>query len=193
MLVLCGTVHGQDIPALLSRSLNEAPSLEVLGSGKGFVVLRDISYRLLADGSTERNTIIFLHEGGGLPDRWRNWEIVVPEGGEASVTEAALYDPASRRIQYPLIPRDKERNGVEMIEVRLPNNFEGNILALSYRQVFPTRMNLEDAVPIDLDLPQWEQRITLTVPSGAEPVWLSENLPDPQVSRGGAGTSTHGA
>jgi len=185
-LVLCGNVHGQDIPALLSRSLNEAPSLEVFGSGKGFVVLRDISYRLLADGSTERHTIIFLHEGGGLPDRWRNWEIVVPRGGEASVTEAALYDPTSRRIQYPLIPRETERDGVEMIEVRLPNNFEGNILALSYRQVFPTRMNLEDAVPIDLDLPQWEQRISLTVPSGAEPVWLSEKLPDPQVNRGGA-------
>ena len=73
-----------------------------------------------------------------------------------------------------------------MIEVRLPNDFEDNILALSYREALPTRMNLEDAVPIDLDLAQWEQRITLAVPSGVEPAWLGENLPEPQVSKNGA-------
>ena len=183
--ILSGTAHGQDIPALLSKSLDEAPSLETLGSGKGTVILRDINFRLLADGRTERITTLFLHEGEELPDRWRNWEIVIPEGGEASVLESALYDPNSRRLRFPLIPREIERGGVRVIEVRFPNSFEGNILALSYREVFPTRMNLEDAVPIDLDLAQWEQRITLELPSGAEPAWQGENLPDPQVSRSG--------
>ena len=164
VFILSGTAHGQDIPALLSKSLDEAPSLETLGSGKGTVILRDINFRLLADGRTERITTLFLHEGEELPDRWRNWEIVIPEGGEASVLESALYDPNSRRLRFPLIPREIERGGVRVIEVRFPNSFEGNILALSYREVFPTRMNLEDAVPIDLDLAQWEQRISLELP-----------------------------
>ncbi|MGB4209306.1 MAG: hypothetical protein WBJ42_04125 [Thermovirgaceae bacterium] len=183
---LRGTAHGQDIPALLSRTLDEAPSLQALGLGKGTVVLRDINYRLLADGKTERTTTLFLYEGENLPDNWRNWEIPIPEGGEASVLESALYDPYSRRVRFPLIPREVERGGVRMIEVRLPNDFEGNILALSYREALPTRMNLEDAVPIDLDLAQWEQKITLAVPSGVEPAWLGEDLPEPHVSRDGA-------
>ncbi len=180
-----GESQGQDIPALLSKTLDEAPSLQALGSGEGTVVLRDMNYRLLADGKTERTTTIFLYEGENLPDSWRNWEIPIPVGGEASVLESALYDPYSRRVRFPLIPREIERDGVRMIEVRLPNDFEDNILVLSYREVLPTRMNLEDAVPVDLDLAQWEQRITLAVPSGVEPAWLGENLPAPQVSRDG--------
>jgi len=181
-----GIAHGQDIPALLSKTLDEAPSLQALGSGKGTLVLRDINYRLLADGRTERTTTLFLYEGQSLPDNWRNWEIPILDGGEASVLESALYDPNRRRVRYPLIPREIERDGVRVIEVRFPNDFEDNILALSYREVLPTRMNLEDAVPIDLDLAQWEQRITLTVPGGVEPAWLGENLPEPQVSKNGA-------
>jgi len=181
-----GESQGQDIPALLSKTLDEAPSLQALGSGKGTVVLRDMNYRLLADGKTEKTTTIFLYEGENLPDSWRNWEIPIPVGGEASVLESALYDPYSRRVRFPLIPREIERDGVRMIEVRLPNDFEDNILVLSYREVLPTRMNLEDAVPVDLDLAQWEQRITLAVPSGVEPAWLGENLPEPQVSKNGA-------
>lgn len=184
--ILPGAAQGQDIPALLSKTLDEAPSMETLGSEKGTVILRDINFRLLADGRTERTTTLFLHEGEELPDRWRNWEIVIPEGGDASVLESALYDPNSRRIRFPLIPREVERDGVRIIEVRCPNSFEGGILALSYREVFPTRMNLEDAVPIDLGLAQWEQRITLELPSGAEPTWQGENLPEPQVSKTGA-------
>ncbi|MDO9507828.1 MAG: hypothetical protein Q7I97_00570 [Thermovirgaceae bacterium] len=186
MLSLCSAVHANDIAAELARSLREAPSLDAMGSGQGFVILRDIRFRLLADGRMERTSLWFLHEGGGIPDGWRNWEILVPEGGEASVLEAALYDPSSRKMQYPLIPREIEKNGVSLVEVRLPNNFEGNILALSYRQVFPTRMNIEDAVLLDLDLPQWEQRISVTVPSGTVPEWHGEGIPDPEFKKGTA-------
>lgn len=186
LIFSCGPVQAQDIAAKLSRSLTEAPSLDVLGSERGFVILREIDYRLLADGRMEKTTLWFIHEGGGLPDQWRNWEIISPEGGEASVLEAALYDPFTRRIQYPLIPVEAEKSGVRTIEVRLPNNFEGNILALSYRQVFPTRMNIEDAIPVDIELAQWEQRFTLTVPSGTVPEWAGEGIPDPQVRSGAA-------
>ena len=76
-----GESQGQDIPALLSKTLDEAPSLQALGSGKGTVVLRDMNYRLLADGKTEKTTTIFLYEGENLPDSWRNWEIPIPVGG----------------------------------------------------------------------------------------------------------------
>ena len=186
LIFCCGTVQAQDITARLSRSLTEAPSLDVLGSERGFVILREIDYRLLADGRMERTTLWFIHEGGGLPETWRNWEIISPEGGDATVLESALYDPNTKRIQYPLIPVEAEKDGVRMIEVRLPNSFEGNILALSYRQVFPTSMNIEDALPVDLDLAQWEQRFTLTVPSGTIPEWAGEGIPDPQVNAGGA-------
>ncbi|HRV70453.1 MAG TPA: hypothetical protein P5541_00345 [Thermovirgaceae bacterium] len=181
---LCGVANARDIPAELARSLREAPSLESLGSGQGLVLLRDISYRLLADGRMERTTLWFIHEEKGLPDSWRKWEVVVPEGGEASVAEAGLYDPGSGKIQYPLIPRETSRDGASLIEVRVPNSLDGNIFVLSYRQVFPTRMNIEDSVLVDLDIPQWEQRITLKVPSGTLPEWSGEGIPDPQVEKG---------
>ncbi|HDQ93122.1 MAG TPA: hypothetical protein ENN89_03275, partial [Synergistetes bacterium] len=181
---LCGVANARDIPAELVRSMSEAPSLESLGSGEGLVLLRDISYRLLADGRMERTTLWFIHEEKGLPDRWRKWEILVPEGGEASVEEAALYDPVSGKLQFPLIPRETTRDGVSLVEVRVPNSLDGNVLALSYRQVFPTRMNIEDSVSLDLDIPQWEQRVTLQVPSGTLPEWSGEGIPDPQMKKG---------
>lgn len=186
MLGLCTTSQAADIATELSRSLKETPSLDAMGSGQGFVILRDLRYRLLSDGRMERTTLLFLHEGGGLPDSWRNWEIVVPEGGEAAVVEAALYDPSSAKLQYPLIPREIVREEVPLIEVRLPNSFEGNILVLSYRQVFPTLLNIEDAVTLDLDLPQWEQRISVVVPFGAAPEWQGEGIPDPELKKGKA-------
>jgi len=182
----CGTARASEIQAELSRSLKGAPSSDAMGADRGFVMLRDISYRLLSDGRMERKTLWFLHEGGGIPDSWRNWEIVIPEGGEASVVEAALYSPSTAKVQFPLIPRETAREGVPLIAVRLPNSFEGGILVLCYRQVFPTRMNIEDSVLIDLDLPQWEQRISLNVPSGTVPEWEGEGIPDPDLKKGGA-------
>jgi len=186
ILSFCTTVQASDIAAELSRALKGAPSLDAMGADQGFVILRDIGFRLLADGRMEKTTLLFLREGGGLPDGWRNWEIIIPEGGEASDVEAALYDPVSVRLQYPLIPQETSRAGVSLIEVRLPNSFEGNVLALSYRQVFPTRVNIEDAITLDLDLPQWEQRISVTVPLGAAPEWQGEGIPDPELQKGKA-------
>ncbi|GAB6280626.1 MAG: hypothetical protein STSR0007_07120 [Thermovirga sp.] len=182
----CSTVQASDIAVELSRSLKGAPSLEAMGSGQGFVILRDIRFHLLADGRMERTTLWFVHEGNGIPDSWRNWEIVVPDGGEAAVMEAALYDPATAKLQFPLIPQKIVREGVPLIDVRLPNSFYGNILVLSYRQVFPTRVNIEDAVTLDLDLPQWEQRISIAVPSGAVPEWQGGGIPDPEMEKGNA-------
>ncbi len=186
MLSLCSAVYANDITAELKRSLREAPPLDAMDSSQGLVILRDIRFRLLADGRMERTSLWFLHEGGGLPDGWRNWEIPIPDGGEGIVLEAALYDPSSGKMQYPLIPREIEKGGFSLVEVRLPNNFEGNILGLSYRQVFPTRMNIEDAVMLDLDLPQWEQRISVTLPSGTVPEWNGEGIPEPEFVKGNA-------
>lgn len=186
ILSLGAAAGAKDIAAELAESLKGAPSVDAMGSGQGFVILRHIRFRLLSDGRMERTTLLFLHEGDGIPDGWRNREIIVPEGGEASVTEAALYDPSTAKLQFPLIPREIVREGVPLIEVRLPNSFEGNVLALSYRQVFPTRVNIEDAVTLDLDLPQWEQRISVTVPLGTAPEWQGEGIPDPELEKGSA-------
>ncbi|MEA3507760.1 MAG: hypothetical protein U9R40_02415 [Synergistota bacterium] len=170
----------------LARIAREAPAEGTMENAGGLVLLREISYRLLSNGATERTTTWVIREERGLPPRWRNWAIPVPEGGSCEVLESALYDPSSAQLRYPLLPGEKETGTGGLVEVRLPNDMEGNIAVLSYRQVFPGEMNLDDAVFMGLDIPMWEQRVKVVVPARVGLVWRGRGVPDPEVVRGAA-------
>jgi len=48
-----------------------------------------------------------------------------------------------------------------------------HVFSLCYLKEFPGRWNVDDVVPIDLDLPQWRTIVSVSVPHDSSLVWAT--------------------
>jgi hypothetical protein len=170
-------------PVEILRLYREAPPLEAYEGASAMVWLRENRYRLLSSGDMEQVTRWLIFANGPLKENWRTWKIPVPHKGELTLQETALYDPVSGRLISPLVP-SSEKDGVPFVTVRVPP-LDGNyVLAIAYRRTFPKRYNVDDVLWTVLDLPQWEQRVNVEVPSGMQLFW-SSSAGEPKLERDG--------
>ncbi len=151
------------------------------GEGSGMVWQRRSEYELQADGSLVRRSrwIVELPSRGA--EAWRLWDIPVPVGGKAELLASGLYDAQTGRPLAPLSVENDDEGGIASLRVRAPRH-DGAVVALEYLQVFPRRMNVDDVVWLALDLPQWEQVITVRVPQGSAFFWKGVEAPAPEVT-----------
>jgi hypothetical protein len=187
MLLLPERVFAWNGALEVMRLAREAPATSAFGDASGMVWLREMRYRLEANGDMVRESRWVVLLGPGVSEEWRTWQIPVPEGGDASVSEAALYSVPLGRLVSPLLPQEQDREGVRIVEVRIPPLSEQTALALAYTQVYPRRLNVDDLIWLELDLPQWEQRYVVDVPRNAAFLWGGEGVPEPGKSEAGAG------
>jgi len=187
MLVFPGGSFAWNGALEVMRLAREAPTTSSFGDVPGMVWLREMRYRLEANGDMVRESRWVVLLGPGVSEEWRTWQIPVPEGGNASVSEAALYSVPLGRLVSPLLPQEQDRKGVRIVEVRVPPLEEQTALALAYTQVYPRRLNVDDLIWLELDLPQWEQRYVVDVPRNAAFLWGGEGVPGPEKSQAGAG------
>jgi hypothetical protein len=186
MLFLPGRSFAWNGALEVMRLAREAPATSAFGDAPGMVWLREMRYRLEANGDMVRESRWVVLLGPGVSEEWRTWQIPVPEGGDASVSEAALYSVPLGRLVSPLLPQEQDRKGVRIVEVRIPPLEEQTALALAYTQVYPRRVNVDDLIWLELDLPQWEQRYVVEVPRNASFLWGGEGVPEPSKSEAGA-------
>lgn len=160
----------------------EAPSLSTYSETRGLVWRRAVNYKLLADGSMERRNTWVLLCGAQLPESWKTWHIPAPlEKGEVFVDEALLYHSLTP-ITFETLPVENETiQGVKGVVVRAQPR-PGDILVLSFRQVFPKRHNIDDLLFLSLDLPIWEQQVEVETPAGAELDWKGIGIGQPERS-----------
>lgn len=182
--LMAGKAVALDIESVLPEVLREAPSVEMYGTENGIVLLRDIKYNLLADGSMEKTTYLVLEEIHGLSKTWPSILLVAPPGGYCEIIEAQLYDPRTTAPMLSIKPRESLLENGKTTEIRIPNNLGGRILVIGYRTVFPTNMNMEDKIELAMELPIWEQKISVEVPGGTRLVSQVSGL-EPMLQKTG--------
>ncbi len=169
----------------IERMIQEAPDFSAFPKAEGIVWLKDLRYSMAADGSMTRMSRFVILGKPTLGERWRSWTFTVPTGGKAEVRDAKIYDPGTGRMIVPVIPRTYESGGTRFVEVRFPPLRDEQILVLAVSETFPRRFGVDDLVWISEELPQWEQRITVNVPSGSELAILGGETPSMQETRTG--------
>lgn len=164
-----------DIP----RMIQESPHFSDHPGADGVIWLRELDYSLRADGAMVRTTRLVVLARQGVGDQWTRWSIPIPEGGEAKVVSAALYDPGSGRIISPVLPTAGEESGVAYTEVLFPDLQDEFIIVLSLNEILPRKFAAEDFLWINESLPVWEQKISVTAPVGMELAVQSSGIGEP--------------
>jgi len=149
-------------PGEVARLAREAPSLEQFPGAGGLVLQRRAEYALRADGSLEKKERWIVQLTRTIPDSWLTWEIPVPPGGEARILLAGLYGIPFGNLQSPLIPLQMDREGISVLQLRIPYRGDQVALVLEYQQIFPRRFDVGDFL--------WLQKI---FPSGSRRSWLA--------------------
>jgi hypothetical protein len=140
------------------------PDFSTYPGSDGVIWLKQIDYGVGLHGGIERKSLWILLGRKGLDSRWLLWNVPVPKGGEAEILEASVYSPGSGEKIMDGWEISKE--GDKMCSVAfsyLPDEF---ILVVSYRELFPEKLSIEDLVWLSEPLPVWESAIRVTVPAG---------------------------
>lgn len=151
------------------------------GTASGLVWQRWAEYELRADGALARRSRWIVELAAGTSEAWRLWEIPVPVGGSAELLACGLYDARTGRFLAPLSAESGDVGGLVALRMRVPRH-ENAVVALEYLQIFPRRMNVDDVVWLGMDLPQWEQVITVRTPKGSPLFWKGVDAPEPEIS-----------
>jgi hypothetical protein len=144
------------------------PDFSTYPGSDGVIWLKQLDYGTGPHGGIQRKSLWILLGRKGLDPRWLSWNVPVPEGGEAEILEASVYSPGSGEKVMNGIVKGGEipGEGDKMRSVTfsdLPDEF---ILVVSYRELFPEKLSIEDLVWLSELLPVWESAIRVTVPAG---------------------------
>lgn len=175
----------------IARLTQEAPGLHNYPGAKGMVWYRDLDYKLAADGRMERTSTWVILASRGLDEKWRNWELPSGKGSSVEVIESSLYDPGTSSMLAPVIPQKQDMGDHSIISIRFPDIQDEYLILLSYKEVMDKGLRLDDLVPLNMDLPVWENRIRVTVPEGSELYYTSEGIDPPVIKTGSSATSSY--
>ncbi|MDR1649265.1 MAG: hypothetical protein LBR71_03300, partial [Synergistaceae bacterium] len=157
------------------------PDFSTYPDSDGIIWLKQIEYGFAPGGGVERRSLWIVLGRGGLASRWLNWDIPVPQGGEAEILEAAVYSPGEGAKIADALRQSAARSRSAAFS-GLPDEF---ILVVAYREFFPERLAIEDLVWLSESLPVWEEVVRVTVPDG-RPFYYASNLDvEPGVRRDG--------
>jgi hypothetical protein len=149
-----------DIPSMIRMN----PDFSTYPGSNGVIWMKKLNYGIAPDGGMERRSQWILLGRKGLAPRWLTWNVPRPRGGEVEFLESSVYSPQGGGKIMDVAPVDFEQGGgVSVAFTGLPDTF---ILVVSWRELFPERLTVEDFVWTSEPLPVWEQLVGVTVPAG---------------------------
>ncbi len=170
----------------IERLLEEAPTLSSYPGQNALVLSRQLTVRLLADGSMEKHTLWLVTYRGRMPAGWENWKLPAPDGGKSSIVSAKLFSMpgagSSRSLE--VVPISGE--GVPGDSVRIPEVEKDSMLLVETVEQFPRRFDLDDQIQVRLELPQWEFRVEVETPRGAGLKWAGSGIGQPEIRKDAA-------
>lgn len=161
----------------IQRLLEEAPSLASYPARTAVVLSRSVANRLLADGSMERRSRWIILFSGSLPGGWQTWRLTAPDGGSARFLRAELYSVPGMAMTARL-ETSASGEGGEVLQI--PSSPGESVLYIEAIQTFPRRFELDDLVRVELDLPQWELLVDVSVPQGSRLNWAGSGIGQPE-------------
>jgi hypothetical protein len=156
------------------------PDFSTYPSSNGVIWLKRIDYVTGPHGGIERKSLWILLGRKGLDQRWLLWNVPVPEGGEAEILEASVY--SSRSGEKIMNARENPGEDGKMRSAAFSELPEEFILVVSYRELFPEKLSIEDLVWLSEFLPVWESAIRVTVPAGHSFYYSSNADVNPKAS-----------
>ncbi|MDR1875079.1 MAG: hypothetical protein LBQ90_08740, partial [Synergistaceae bacterium] len=157
-----------DIPSMIQLN----PDFSTYPGSDGVIWLKRIDYRIAPEGGIERKSLWILLGRKGLDPRWLLWNVPVPRSGHAEILEASAYSPGSgEKIMDAL---EIASTGDTMRVAAFSNLPDEFILVVSYRELFPEKLSVEDLVWVAEPLPVWETALRVTVPAG-HPFYYGSN------------------
>lgn len=164
----------EDTLALIRKYVQQSPPLTAYGKNvKAMVWHRSHTYKMLADGTLVKTSRWLIYSESPLPESWGKW--IIPFVGDEGVElkEAAIYDPIDFKLIKTLSPITVDHRGLSWLEIDVPPMNIPHVFSLCYLKEFPGRWNVDDVVPIDLDLPQWRTIVSVSVPHDSSLVWAT--------------------
>lgn len=179
-LVLSTGAHAFDLAPEGVRALKEkVPSLAAFSSD-GLVWRLERRYRMLSDGSTEASCTLVAQIGERIPGALRRLFVPVPDGGSA---QAGLryYDPMTWREVGSVSPKETQLEGVRGLEMSLPQDAAGRVVLITLVQRVPSRASLSGFVSFGMELPVWEEVLSVEIPSGRGLNFKQQGVQEPVV------------
>ncbi|MDD4836248.1 MAG: hypothetical protein PHU72_03990 [Dethiosulfovibrio sp.] len=160
----------------IPRLVQEAPPLETYGSPAGVVWQRHESYGLRPDGAMLKESLWVVMTTHRLDRNWPESVLSTPFTGELEILEANLYDPVSG-AKIASLPDDGSYMSL--------GDHDEAVLVLRFRQIYPKRMSVEGLITPASDLPVWEGRFSVAIPSGSELFVQSNGMDSPTIDNAG--------
>ncbi|MDR2180967.1 MAG: hypothetical protein LBP21_11735 [Synergistaceae bacterium] len=154
------------------------PDFSTYPGSDGVIWLKRIDYGMGLHGGIERKSLWILLGRKGVDSRWLLWNVPVPQGGEAEILEASVYSPRSGE---KIMSAEETQKG-DMWSAAFTHLPEEFILVVSYRELFPERLSVEDLVWLSETLPVWESAVQVTVPAGHSFYYSSNTDAAPKAS-----------
>lgn len=159
------------------------PDFSTFPDTNGIVWLKRLDYRNAPNGGTERKSLWVILGRKGLSSRWLTWNIPAPQGGNVNILQASVYSPFSSQKLKDVTPVPFSQGGSDGQSVSftdLPDEF---ILVLSYKELFPKKLSIDDVVWVSESLPVWEEHVGVTVPTGYPFYYDSNPQTDPKIHK----------
>ncbi|NLL37315.1 MAG: hypothetical protein GX256_07335 [Fretibacterium sp.] len=179
-MLLFSAVYAEALDYDLPRMIRMNPDFSTYPEARGVVWLRRVKYAHASQGGIERETLWVLLGRSGLDKRWLTWNIPDPEGGKATMLEAALYSvPAGEKIK-DVSPTQVVQDEAMMHEISFEELPEPFIMVIAWKDVWPERLSCEDCVTLRGELPIWESVVEVSVFPGSPFFYrnLSGTLPE---------------
>ena len=176
-----------DSLALIRQYVQQVPPLTAYGRDVGAMVWhRSQEYKMLADGTLIETARWLIYSESPLYDQLGSWKIPYAGNEKLEITEAAIYDPVEFKLIATLSPRRVNSQGISWHEIDIPPLDVPHVLSLCYRKECPDKWNVDDVVPIDLNLPQWRVVVTVSVPHNSSLSWAfgGNAKAEPKLTRG---------
>jgi len=176
-----------DSLALIRRYVQQVPPLTAYGKDvRAMVWHRSQAYKMLADGTLMETSRWLIYSESPLSGQRSSWKIASAGDEKLEITEAAVYDPVEFKLIATLYPKKVNSQGMHWYEIDVPPLDVPHVLSICYKKECPGKWNVDDVVPIDLDLPQWRVLVTVSVPHNSSLTWAlgGDNQVEPKLTIG---------
>ena len=142
----------------LSRMRTMNPDFTTYPNAQGIIWLKHTAISSAKNGGVEAERLYIIRGRRGLESKWLNWNIPVPANGNIEIIESSIYDPASGAKIGSAKPEDN--SSYQAVNFSgLPEDY---IIVLSWKEIYPEKLEIEGLCWFQEDLRVWESIVEIT-------------------------------
>lgn len=171
------------------RLKKQIPAAGAFGGAKGVVWRSNYEFDLLADGTKKKVRQVIVSLADDAPDEFLQGIMHFPisEGADMTVDSASYHSPDDGAKLGEIKRELRAEGSLRSWILTIPEAARGRLIAISTTETSPMQYYLDDVVEFAGPLPIWEQRVSVTVPSGMDVYYESIGVLQPVKEDAGRG------